>query len=64
MDTALVVESKDIDADRFVQLVGAASHGRPRDRLDLLSEALGLWRGAPYDGLVSAPLPACSRSPP
>jgi DNA-binding SARP family transcriptional activator len=56
----------DVDADRFVDLVGAA-HGTaeqdPRSVVDVLAEALSLWRGPAFGELRDAPflLPEAER---
>lgn len=44
---ALQVEASRFDADRFERLLGAASVA-PLEAVDLLREALELWRGAAY----------------
>ena len=41
----LVVDSGELDADRFVELCELARTAAPVDRRALLTEALGLWRG-------------------
>ncbi|MFD3522575.1 BTAD domain-containing putative transcriptional regulator [Streptomyces sp. NPDC058653] len=46
---ALDLTGADVDADRFGELlVRARSAATARTRVDLLTEALGLWRGAAY----------------
>jgi DNA-binding SARP family transcriptional activator len=50
-----VVEAGALDVDRFAELVGQARTARAGQEFDLaadrLREALGLWRGNPFDGL-------------
>ncbi len=54
----LVADPRHVDASRFTRLLSAAEQGSPQDRLDLLGEALGLWRGAAFAGLGSPRLAA------
>src|SRR5690606_38578471 len=42
----LIMDPESVDAARFERLVALARRRDGRDRLDLLREALGLWRGA------------------
>jgi DNA-binding SARP family transcriptional activator/pimeloyl-ACP methyl ester carboxylesterase len=53
----LVIDADQVDARRFAALVGQArADGRPpAEAARLLSEALDLWRGAPYDGVDDLP---------
>lgn len=48
-------ETDEVDADRFLELLAEADAARLRGEWEAasagLTEALGLWRGAPYDGL-------------
>ncbi|GIH22731.1 hypothetical protein Aph01nite_10410 [Acrocarpospora phusangensis] len=44
----LRVEAADVDALRFGELAGAARHASPEHAVDLLDEALSLWRGPAY----------------
>lgn len=52
---ALAVEPGELDADRFDQLAAdgeqALADGDPAKAADLLTEALGLWRGPAYPDL-------------
>nr|WP_228046134.1 AfsR/SARP family transcriptional regulator [Saccharopolyspora sp. HNM0983] len=46
------VERGELDAERFERLLGhAADTDDPRSRTGLLREALGLWRGDPFQGI-------------
>ena len=38
-------DDDDLDSERFTELCGQCSTAAPADRRDLLTEALGLWRG-------------------
>jgi DNA-binding SARP family transcriptional activator/tetratricopeptide (TPR) repeat protein len=51
---ALLVDEDDVDALRFVRLLDEAAHlpGVGAERSQLV-EALGLWRGEPYEGVRS-----------
>lgn len=51
----LAVEPEDVDALRFERLVAAATAAPPDRGPELLSDALGLWRGDPLTG-VDSPL--------
>ncbi|MFE6616693.1 BTAD domain-containing putative transcriptional regulator [Amycolatopsis sp. NPDC057786] len=46
----------ELDAQRFESLVDEAVASDPRRCAELSREALGLWRGEPYDGLDSPEL--------
>lgn len=51
---ALDVPPDQVDALRFVRLLDQAVAASPKERQrDLLVEALGLWRGPPFDGMRS-----------
>lgn len=41
-----------VDARRFEDLLAAARHSGPRQRVHLLTEALGLWRGPAFEGVA------------
>lgn len=45
-------EPGELDARRFADLLARARGSDPRRRLDLLDEAVGLWRGPAFDGLA------------
>jgi DNA-binding SARP family transcriptional activator len=50
----LAVEPDQVDALRFDRLLDeAAAAGDPSTRRDRLADALGLWRGTPFDGVRS-----------
>jgi predicted ATPase/DNA-binding SARP family transcriptional activator len=49
------VEPGELDLDRFRALVAAARERPPREAVDLLDDALALWRGAPLADLRAAP---------
>ncbi len=54
---ALEVDDDLVDARRFEQLVEEADRAtRHRTVIDLLSEALALWRGEPYPELADVPI--------
>jgi DNA-binding SARP family transcriptional activator len=48
---AINVERRELDLDRFEELVSAASGRSPHDAATALREALALWRGAPLADL-------------
>ncbi|WP_432920573.1 BREX system ATP-binding domain-containing protein [Microbispora sp. CA-135349] len=50
-----VLATRNVDAIRFAELVGAAEPGTPGEALVRLDEALGLWRGAPYGEFAGEP---------
>ena len=51
---ALDVAAEDVDALRFELLLDeAATHATPERERRLLNEALGLWRGEPFEGISS-----------
>lgn len=54
----LSLDPDQVDLYRFRRLVGSAAGAAasPREELASLSEALGLWTGAPLSGLAAAPL--------
>ncbi|MCR6483814.1 winged helix-turn-helix domain-containing protein [Amycolatopsis sp. OK19-0408] len=52
----LAVEPADVDVHRFERLTGQAREtADPATKLDLLTEALALWRGPALDGLADPP---------
>ncbi|MEY2400682.1 MAG: hypothetical protein QOJ08_793 [Ilumatobacteraceae bacterium] len=51
----LVIDSNELDVDRFIELCNAARTAAPTDRRALLAEALGLWRGPIFDELAVEP---------
>ncbi|MGO4757719.1 BTAD domain-containing putative transcriptional regulator, partial [Streptomyces sp. 2MCAF27] len=55
----LAVEAAEFDAHRFEQLVEEGRRGLDRDTpeaaAERLREALGLWRGAPFQGVPPTP---------
>jgi DNA-binding SARP family transcriptional activator len=58
----LVVDDADVDSRRFEQLVdqvrGLTADGEPAAALALCNEALGLWRGRPYEALADSEMVA------
>ena len=51
----LQVEPTQVDAQRFGRLLAVSREGRVHDRLETLGEALDLWRGTPYAGMLDSP---------
>lgn len=55
---ALIVDASDVDAVRFEELVRTARDATPGETVELLDEALDLWRGpVPYADLQDTRLP-------
>jgi LuxR family maltose regulon positive regulatory protein len=53
---ALVLDAQSCDLMRFEQLVREArSTGDPARRASTIAEAMGLWRGKPFEGIASPP---------
>ena len=50
----LSVESQRIDAERFARLLAAAERGQAQERLQVLGDALDMWRGGAYAGQVKS----------
>jgi DNA-binding SARP family transcriptional activator/tetratricopeptide (TPR) repeat protein len=50
---ALAADADDVDAVRFTSLVTAAATAEPTRAHDMLTEALGLWRGEPLSDVES-----------
>ena len=54
----LRVDPDELDVERFERLVADAGRAEPRERADLLREALSLWRGAPLAEFADEPFAA------
>ncbi len=55
---SLAVAGDSVDAQRFVGLLQQARAASPAEAVEVLTEALGLWRGEPYAGADSPSLRA------
>ncbi|MFI7536613.1 BTAD domain-containing putative transcriptional regulator [Streptosporangium sp. NPDC049376] len=44
-----LLAAQSVDADRFTELVGMAERHSPMEELAAADEALGMWRGSPYE---------------
>jgi DNA-binding SARP family transcriptional activator len=60
----LAIDPESVDAHRFERLISTAGSSPPADAstLDLVSEAIQLWRGEPYEGMADSDAITAARS--